>query len=152
MNLKYIKYLIIGLILLTGCLNSNSNHDEITQMIISEERKALDEWAKGNPNEYPKHFAPDATYFDDIAAQNRIEGIDEITAYFKSLEGKVPVHSYELINPKVQIYGDIAILTLRYNSTDENNEPDSPWKATSVYRLINGNWKIIHSNWSLIKE
>ena len=46
----------------------------------------------------------------------------------------------------------LPILTLRYNSTDENNEPDSPWKATSVYRLTNGNWKIIHSNWSLIKE
>ena len=97
MNFKDIKYLIIVLILLTGCLNSNSNQEEITQIIISEERKALDEWAKGNPNEYPKHFASDATYFDDIAAQNRIEGIDEITAYFKSLEGKIPVHNYELI-------------------------------------------------------
>jgi len=154
MNFKKMKIgiVVIGLTLLSGCANSNSNQEEIINAILSQERKALDEWAKGNPSEFSKHFASDATYLDDIAAQNRIEGIDEITAYFNSLEGKVPVHNYELINPKVQVYDDIAILTLRYNSTDENNEPGPPWKATSVYRFIDGNWKIVHANWSLIKE
>lgn len=152
MKLIDLKNLVIGLILLTGCVNSNSDKDKIAQIIISQERKALDEWSKGNPSEYPNHFASDATYFDDIAAQNGIKGIDEITAYFKSLEGKIPVHTYELINPKVQMYDDIAILTLRFNSTYENGDSGEPWKATSVYRFINGNWKIVHANWSVIKE
>lgn len=147
-----IVIVLIGLTLLTGCEYSNFNQEEIAQTILSQERKMLDEWAKGKPSELSKHFASDATYFDDITAQNRIEGIDEITGYFIALEGKVPAHKYELINPKVQVYGDVAILTLRYNSTYENNESGRPWKATSVYRLIDGHWKIVHSNWSLIKE
>ena len=152
MDLKKLKIVIICLPLLSGCANSNSSKEEIVKTILSLEQKALDEWSKGNPSEFPKNFASDATYFDDIAAQNRIEGIDEITTYFNSLEGKVPVHKYELINPKVQVYDDIAILTLKYNSTNESNESDKPWKATSVYRFTDGNWKIVHANWSLIKE
>ena len=33
---------------------------------------------------------------------------------------KATSHKYNLIDPKIQVFGNIAILTLRYNSTNEN--------------------------------
>lgn len=139
------------LFLFVSCTNSSPKQEEVVETIIKLERKALDNWAKGDPVRFAENFSKDATYFDDIAAQSRVEGIEEITKYFKSLNGKIPPHKYELINPKVQVYGDIAILTFRYNSTSQNNESGPPWKSTSVYRLLDDKWKVVHANWSLIK-
>ncbi|MFH4966885.1 nuclear transport factor 2 family protein [Gaetbulibacter sp. M240] len=116
------------------------------------EKKALDSWAMGDPLGYAENFAENATYFDDIGAQNRVNGNAALTAYFKSLEGKIPTHNYELVDPKVQVFDNVAILTLRYNASTMDNQPGPPWKSTSIYKLINGEWKVVHANWSLIKN
>ena len=148
-----VKLVFVGLMLIfVSCTNSKLTQSEIEETILKLEQKALDKWAKGDPVGFSENFAINATYFDDIAAQSRVDGIEEIKKYFKSLEGKIPAHKYELVNPKVQVYGDIAILTLRYNGTSLNNEPGPPWKTTSVYKLIDDKWKVVHANWSLIKE
>jgi hypothetical protein len=126
--------------------------ENIEQIILALERQALDHWAQGNPGRFSENFANDATYFDDIAAQKRIEGSDEMKNYFESLDGLVPPHSYELIDPRIQVYDDIAILTLKYQSTSLEGEKDPPWKTTSVYRLMDGNWKVVHANWSLVNK
>lgn len=152
-TLKITKILILGILgVFVSCTYSETNHEEIKQTIMSLEHQALNEWSKGNPAGFPKNFADDATYFDDIGAHNRLAGMEEITAYFQSLEGKITPHKYETVNPKVQFYGDIVILTFRYNSRNDNNEPGPPWKATSIYRLNDNNWQVVHANWSLIKE
>ena len=116
------------------------------------ERQALASWSNGDPIGFSKNFAVDATYFDDIGAQMRIEGTEEIKNYFTSLDGQIPAHKYELVNPKVQVYGDIAILTLQYHAKSLDNEPGPPWKATSVYRFLDDEWKVVHANWSLVKK
>ena len=152
-TIKITKFLIYGMLgLFVSCANSESTQEEIEQTIITLEREALDEWSNGNPMGLPKNFAKDATYFDDIGAHNRLAGIEEITRYFQSLKGKIPSHTYEIADPKIQVYGDIAILTLRYNSRDEHNQPGSPWKASSIYRLKDNKWQVVHANWSLVKE
>ena len=144
--------ILLTLGILISCTYSESTPEEIEQTILGLEREALDEWSNGNPAGFPKHFADDATYFDDIAAQDRRAGKEEIITYFQSLKGKIPPHKYEIVAPKVQVYGNIVILTLRYNSKNENNEPGPPWKATSIYRLMDDQWQVVHANWSLIKE
>jgi uncharacterized protein (TIGR02246 family) len=123
----------------------------VEQTIFAREHQALDRWAAGDPLGFAMNFADDATYFDDIGAHKRLDGREEIQKYLASLEGKIPKHTYELIDPKVQVYGDIAIATLRYESSIDG-VPGPPWKATDIYRLTNSNWKIVHANWSLVKE
>jgi len=146
-----LNLVFIALMLVVSCSKTKPDVTQVKKTIIGLERMALDKWANGDPIGYSQNFAEDATYFDDIAAQNRIDGVESIQKYFKSLDGKIPKHKYELVNPKVQVYGDVAIITLIYNSFGENNEPGPPWKSTSVYRLKGDNWKVVHSNWSLIK-
>src|SRR5947209_16843955 len=65
------------------------------------------------------------------------------------------IERVEMINPKVQQSGDIAVLT--FNLIDYGAQVgDGPkttarWNSTEVYQRINGSWKIIHSHWSYVK-
>ena len=118
--------------------------------ILAQERLALDQWAAGNPQGYAHSATDDVTYFDDIAAANRIEGREAWLSYLASLP--IPPHSYEILNPKVQIYGNTGILTLHFQGIGPEGERWQPWKATSVYRYDEGVWRQVHANWSLIKE
>jgi len=118
--------------------------------ILAQERAGLDRWAAGDPVGYAHSGADDVTYFDDIAAANRIDGIEAWRSYLSSLE--IPPHSYEVIDPKVQVYGEVGILTLHFHGLGPDGEVLSRWKATSVYRYEAGDWHTVHAHWSMIKE
>jgi ketosteroid isomerase-like protein len=128
------------------------SHENAEQTIIDKETASLENWAKGDPLGFLDGFADDATYFDDIAAHTRLDGKTEIQAHLASLEGKISPHEFEIVDPKVQVYGDIAILTLQYHSTVNDTIKGQPWKATSVYHFIDDDWKVVHAHWSLVKE
>ena len=85
------------------------------------------------------------------AASTRVSGGEAWRAYLASLEGKVPPHKYEIVDPAVQVYGDIAILTLHYYASALDGAPLTRWKATSVYRRQDGRWLRVHAHWSTIK-
>lgn len=57
------------------------------QAVLAQERRALDQWSAGNPTGYLDIDAADVTYFDDIRAQSRIDGIEAMRAYFTALTG-----------------------------------------------------------------
>ena len=70
---------------------------------------------------------------------------------------KVPIKDrrYEMIAPKVQHHGDIALLT--FNLINYGKLADRPeavptrWNSTEVYSRIAGKWRIVHSHWSYTK-
>ncbi len=126
--------------------------EDVEQVILAKERQALDRWSAGDPLGFAVNFAEDATYFDDIAAHTRLDGLEEIKKHLGSLKGKIPAHNYEIVDPKVQVFGEVAILTMRYHGSTTDGQPGPPWKATSVYHLTNDNWLVVHAHWSLVKE
>ena len=143
-----------AVILLTsvlGACDSGATNENDDQAILAQERRALDQWALGNPLGYVDIDSRDVTYFDDIAAHTRIDGIEAIRIYFASLKGKIPAHKYQIVDPKVQLYGDIGILTLRYHAYAMDGKPLTRWKATSVYRRSTEGWRIVHAHWSTVK-
>jgi ketosteroid isomerase-like protein len=122
------------------------------EAILEKERAALDRWSSGNPVGYAASAAEDITYFDDIGAQTRLNGLQSCRAYLSTLEGQIPAHSYEIVDTKVQVYGDVGILTLQYHPSSLQGEAMTPWKATVVYRLVQAEWRVVHANWSMLKE
>jgi len=126
--------------------------ENVEQDILAKERQALDRWSAGDPLGFVVNFANDATYFDDIAAHTRLNGLEEIKKYLVSLEGKIPAHNYKIVDPKVQVFGGVAILTLRYHGSTAEGQPLPQWKATSVYNFNNDDWEVVHAHWSLVKE
>jgi len=61
----------------------------------------------------------------------------------------------EIVSPKVQLYGDVALFTFHViNYGKPPNKPEQPlthWNTTEVYRRVGGKWVIVHSHWSFIK-
>ena len=56
-----------------------------------------------------------------------------------------------MANAKVQVYGDVAILTYNYHGLSKNKdgevEPQLA-KSTRVYAKIDGAWKLVHANFA----
>ncbi len=136
---------------LLACQPRSAGQENTEQAILAQERRALDQWAQGNSLGYLDIHADDVTYFDDIGAHSRVDGIEAMRKYFTSLEGKIPAHKYEVVDPKVQVYGEIGILTLRYHAYATDGKPLTRWKATSVYHRTGGEWRIVHAHWSIVK-
>ena len=150
--MKNFMQLLTLLLIITSCCEKQNAPEQqnIEQTILTLEKNALDRWSNADQIGFSDNFAEDATLFDFVEAHVRINGIENLKKYFASFQGKVPIHKYELINPKVQVYGDMAILSFWWKIEDEIGEPS--WKATSVYRLHNDTWKIVHAHWSEVKE
>lgn len=122
------------------------------QAILDLERAALDQWSSGNPKGYAQSAAEEVTYIDDIGAQSRKEGLQEVLEYLSGLEGQLPAHRYEMISPKVQLCGDVAVLSFQYHPSSLEGTLLTPWKATTVYRRANDGWRMLHAHWSMSKQ
>ena len=121
--------------------------------VIALERGALDRWGAGDPGGFLATYAPEVTYFDP-GIERRVDGLAAMTEYYRPFRGKIKVLRYELIGPRVQRHGDVAVLS--YNLRNEFVQPDgkvgtSRWNSTSVYARVGGAWKVVHSHWSLTK-
>jgi ketosteroid isomerase-like protein len=98
------------------------------------------------------HATADASYFDDIAAQERVAGGDALRAYAAGLAGQIPPHAFEMVDPLVQLAGDAAVLTFRYHPAAPDGTPLPAWRATTVYRREEGEWRLLHAHWSMQKQ
>jgi ketosteroid isomerase-like protein len=60
----------------------------------------------------------------------------------------------EMMNPKVQVYGDVAILTYSYagvTQTKDGKTKASTGKSTRVYARQSGQWKLVHAHFSSVE-
>lgn len=122
--------------------------------IIRRETRALERWRQGDPAGYLEIYAPEVTYFDS-STPGRINGFKELKKELVRLTGKIHYDVMDFVEPSVCFYDDTAIFFFRYFSTylnpDGTIQKRTPWNCTEVYAKIAGEWKIIHSHWSLIK-
>ena len=121
------------------------------ETVVALERAALDRWGKGDPKGFLEIYAPEITYFD-AGVERRVDGHSAMTEYLLPFTGKIKVARYEMIGTKVQRHGDVAVLT--YNLRSEVIQADGGqatvrWNSTSVYFCRDGQWKTVHSHWSL---
>lgn len=140
------------ILVLIGSCGKNDAGD-VEKIIVEKEKQLLDEWGKGHTMVFPNSSATDITYFDPTL-DKRLDGLQAFSDLCKAAEGKFTIDKYEMLNPKVQVYGEIAVLT--YNLVDHSKKPDgaeqkSFWNSTEVYHKEAGGWRIVHSHWSFTK-
>lgn len=126
-----------------------TNHDEIAATIVALERAALDRWGRGDPSGYLEISAPDVSYFDPFLAR-RLDGLEALTAYYKTLRGKIRIDRDELIDPSVQAWGDTAVLSFKLVSHAGAGE--MRWNCTEVYRRDPQGWRIVQTHWSITQH
>ena len=123
------------------------NQENISATIIAIEKVALEKLNKGNPSGYLEIYADNITYFDPFL-EKKFDGLKEIKTFYDSLQGAIYVEKYEMIDPIVQVCGEVAVLS--YNLTSYIGSEIFREKCTEVYRKEpNNQWKIIHSHWSI---
>ncbi len=120
---------------------------DVARTIVAMERAALDRWGRGDPSGFLEITAADVVYFDPFQ-RRRLNGIDALRALYESIRGQVSVARYELIDPRVQAVGDMAVLTFNYVA-EGSNEVTSRWNCTEVYRRQADTWRIIQTHWSI---
>jgi len=126
--------------------SENGASQNAREAILAQERQALDRYASGDPLGYAYGAAEDVTYFDHTGAGIRIDGLEAWRRYLDTLQ--IPPHRYDLVDPEVQLYGDIGILTFHWVLLGPDGTPSGRWKATAVYRLEKGTWRKVHAHWS----
>ncbi len=89
--------------------------EAVATEIINLERAALDRWGRGDPSGFLEICAPDVVYFDPFL-KRRIDGVAELTEHYEGIRGKIRIDRYELLNPRVQGDGNLAVLTFNYVS------------------------------------
>lgn len=131
---------------------------KITETILALELAINERWNKGDVDGALEMYSEDVTYFDPMT-EMRLEGRKAVEAYFRQFfEGKLNILRNEFPNPQVIVSdgGDLAVL--HYNLI--NIVPDgqggekqgTPWNSTQVYRLIEGQWRVVHVNWSFTRN
>ena len=126
-----------------------SKEDEITKTIITMESAALERWGNGDPSGFLEICAPDVVYFDPYQ-EMRIDGVEALTQFYKTIWGKIHIDRFELLNPFVQLGGELAVLTFNYVSYTGDNE--RRWNCTEVYRQVGDGWQIIQTHWSYTRH
>ena len=131
--------------------------DRLLEELVSLERAALDRWIQLDPQGYLDLYAQELTYFDPTT-EKRVDGVramQERLAAMKNVKLPFTKPRYELLDPRVQRHGDVAVLT--FNAVNHGTLPGQPesvlsrWNSTEVYGRVDGKWKIIHSHWSYVK-
>jgi ketosteroid isomerase-like protein len=125
------------------------NEQEITSTIIAMERAALYRWGQGDPSGFLELCAPDVVYFDPYQ-ERRIDGLEALRQYYKTIWGQVRFDRFELLNPRVQVGSEPAVLTFNYASY--SGAKASHWNCTEVYRCEAGRWQIIQTHWSYTRH
>jgi ketosteroid isomerase-like protein len=120
--------------------------------LLAHARSELECWSRGDTEGYGKSAAPDITYFHNAPAGARIDGVDAFQELLRELKGVIPPHDQEIIDPKVQIHGDLGILTLIYRALMPDGEILAQGRGTTVYRETNGEWEMVHCHWSAFDE
>jgi ketosteroid isomerase-like protein len=117
----------------------------VAETIMGLERGALERWGRGDPEGFLEISAPDLSYFDPFI-ERRLDGLASLRPMYDQIRGKIHIDRFEIIEPRVQVAGDVAVLTFRFKSYGGAGSID--WNTTEVYQRDQAGWRIIHTHWA----
>ncbi len=127
--------------------------EEISKTILELEKSFNERWSVGDNRGYLDNYAEEISYFDPIE-KDLVVGSDATVAHTEAIYSNPHIVRNEYLNPVVHVSdgGDLALLAYNldtYVLDDNGNERQlRAWNATEAYRLIDGEWRIVHSNWA----
>ncbi|MFB3815113.1 MAG: nuclear transport factor 2 family protein [Terriglobales bacterium] len=116
------------------------------EVIVGLEKAALERWAAGDPDGFLEISDDNVTYFDPFI-RRRVDGKQALKDLYAAIRGKFKIERFEMLDPKVQLNGDLAVLT--FNFVSQGTEGAMRWNTTEVYSRTARGWRIIHTHWSL---
>jgi hypothetical protein len=137
------------LFLLCRMLSAADSTEAVTREILALERQAMDGFQAGNPDLALAMVDPEITYFHVVTNQ-RVEGLPALKALFEPYRGRPLFDTYQIAEPKLQLAGDVAILT--YTLVQTRAGEATRWHGTQIYRHKKEGWRVLHSHWSAVRQ
>jgi ketosteroid isomerase-like protein len=156
---KHLSLIVVLFVLLAGgiCTLAASNtsaepsQQAIAAQIIAREKAAGEAWQKKDKAFWADYLADDATaffsqspYLESDPKVNFLPKFEQYTEMMKTID-------FQMYNPRVQLYGDTAVLT--YNSSSMVNMAGRTMsytgKVTSVYVKQGATWRVVHTHESI---
>ena len=106
----FLIVLLLGTVFTTSCLEKREA--KLIRKIIAMEKAALDRWGRGDPWGYTEISADDVTCFD-TGTERRMDGLQALKKYYKTLEGRMEDRSHTLVKTEIR-----AVNPPRNNSGD----------------------------------
>jgi ketosteroid isomerase-like protein len=131
------------------CSKGDTTHMTPQEIIIAKEKAILDRWITGDTFGFIEAAAEEITYFDP-GLEKRCTGKKDFHDWIAAFNGTFSFPGYELHDPQVQMHGDVGILTFNFIGFMKDGSKEY-FNTTEVYKLIEGDWKLISSHWSQTK-
>ncbi|MEU6230908.1 nuclear transport factor 2 family protein [Streptomyces sp. NPDC047042] len=131
----------------------NERQEAIGEAVLELEKSFNERWSVGANRGYLDNYAEEISCFDRVLKE-LIVGRDTVIAHIESLYSNPHIVRNEYRNPVVNVNdsGDFAVLAYNLDTyvLDDNGKERQlrAWNATEAYRLIDGEWRILHSHWA----
>ena len=123
----------------------------VAAQIIAREKASVDAWGRKDKAFFADFMADDATYFSPMHPYLEENPKENFLPKFEKYAEIVKFNDFQMYNPRVQVYGDMAVLT--YNSSVSMTMAGQPLnytgKVTSVYVKQGNTWRVVHAHESM---
>jgi len=141
-----------GISVVSGLAAAGSGGDEeVARAVVARERASFDAWQRKDKSFFAGLLADDATYFMPANPYLEVDPRQNFLPKFEKYAEMIRYQDFEMYNPRVQVYGDTAVLT--YNTSVAATIAGRPvqytGKMTSVYVRQGGQWRVVHGHESV---
>ena len=149
--MKCLVLAVFSLIVLCGAAfgggDAELDEQEVLDELLAMEVAALDGWyGESDPTLYAEQFADTATYYDPWFGGRIDDG--DIKPYLMAFMDQVPELDYEIPNPRLDLYGNTAILTFNEDAITPADGSVTKWNVTLIYVKTDDGWEKVHANWA----
>ncbi|MBV9959412.1 MAG: nuclear transport factor 2 family protein [Acidobacteria bacterium] len=119
--------------------------------IIALEKSSVEAWKHKDKTFFAQFFADDATYFGPdnpyLESDPKVNFLPKFEQYAEMMK----YTDFQMYNPRVQVYGETAILTYNSNvmATFGGQPVNYTAKVTSVYVRQGNSWRMAHGHESM---
>lgn len=128
-----------------------TSKEEIARAVIARERAAFDAWQRKDKAFYADFMADDSTYFGPMSPYLESDPKQNFLPKFEQYAERYKMIDWQMYNPRVQVYGDVAVLTYNNMATiDIGGRPfQATGKVTQVYLKQGNTWRVVHGHESI---
>ena len=141
----------LGLIAVNKTFAGPSEQQTIAAQIIAREKSSVEAWKRKDKAFFADFLAEDATYFSPMSPYLDSEPMANFLPKFEQYAEMFKYTDVQMYNPRVQVYGDVAVLT--YNSSVSGSMAGQPinytGKMTVVYAKQGNTWRVVHGHESM---
>lgn len=134
-----------------GSAATHDGKDEVARAVIAREKASAEAWQRKDKAFFADYMAADSTYFGPMSPYLETDPKENFLPKFEQFAERFKVVDWQMYNPRVQTYGDTAVLTYNVNSTvDLGGRPmQYTGKVSQVYVRQGGTWRVVHGHESI---